>query len=213
MMEEGEEGGCPPLGKRRTYHHGQLKQALIAAAAQLVEEKGAESFSMADACRLAGVSTAAPYRHFRDRNDLLAEVVNQGFRDLTEANREAVMSAGEGTLEGIVAMGKSYVNFAARQPGIFRLMFGQNAHVKQVEGVLESGMDCFGGLIRQVAIYCESTGRDEDAREVALRLWTFVHGAASLLIDEDYGHVAPDLDVDRLIEAAAPGLIMEGEAR
>jgi len=213
MMEDGEHGDGPSLGKRSGYHHGHLKQALIAAAAQLVEEKGAENFSMADACRLAGVSTAAPYRHFRDRNDLLAEVVNQGFRDLTEVNREAVMSAGEGTLEGIIAMGKSYVGFAARQPGIFRLMFGQNAHVKQVEGVLETGMDCFGGLIRQVAIYCGSTGRDEDAREVALRLWTFVHGAASLLIDEDYAHVAPDLDVDRLIETATPGLIMEGAAR
>jgi AcrR family transcriptional regulator len=206
-MEENEADEGKALGKRKTYHHGQLKEALIAAATQLVEEKGPDNFSLADACRQAGVSTAAPYRHFRDRNELLAEVVNRGFQGLADANREAVMRAGEGTLAGIVAMGKSYVGFAARQPGVFRMMFGQNAQVKQVEGVLETGLDCFGGLIRQVQIYCASHQRDDDARAVALRLWTFVHGAASLLIDDDYAHVAPGMDVDELIEAATPALL------
>jgi len=208
-MEEDSPDAGKTMGKRKSYHHGQLKEALIAAATQLVEEKGPDNFSLADACRLAGVSTAAPYRHFRDRNELLAEVVNQGFRGLAEANHEAVARAGEGTLSGIIAMGKSYVRFAERQPGVFRMMFGQNTQVKQVEGVLETGLDCFGGLIRQVQIYCAAQGREDDAREVALRLWTFVHGAASLLIDEDYAHVAPGMDVDGLIEAATPRLILE----
>jgi len=208
-MEEGEADEGKALSKRKSYHHGQLKEALIAAATQLVEEKGPDNFSLADACRRADVSTAAPYRHFRDRNELLAEVVNRGFQGLADANREAVMRTGEGTLEGIVAMGQSYVGFAARQPGVFRMMFGQNAQVKQVEGVLETGLDCFGGLIRQVQIYCASNGRSDDARAVALRLWTFVHGAASLLIDDDYAHVAPGMDVDLLIEEATPRLILE----
>jgi len=212
-MEENEADEGKALGKRKSYHHGQLKAALIAAATQLVEEKGADNFSLADACRLAGVSTAAPYRHFRDRNELLAEVVNQGFRDLAEANRAGVEAAGEGTLYGIIEMGKSYVCFAARQPGVFRMMFGQNAQVKQVDGVLETGLDCFGGLIRQVELYCAAQGRDDDAREVALRLWTFVHGAASLLIDDDYAHVAPGMDVDTLIEAATPRLILKDAGR
>ncbi len=206
-MEDNAAANGEALGKRKSYHHGQLKEALIAAAAQLVEEKGAENFSMADACRLAGVSTAAPYRHFRDRNELLAEVVNQGFRDLAEADHQAVLTAGEGTLEGIIEMGKSYVGFAARRPGVFRLMFGQNSHVKRVEGVLEEGMECFGEVIQQVALYCETHGCKEDARQVALRLWTFVHGAASLLIDEDYAHIAPDLDVYALIAEATPRLL------
>ncbi len=206
-MEDDTRGKAPELGKRQTYHHGELKEALIAAATRLVEEKGPDNFSLADACRLAGVSTAAPYRHFRDRNELLAEVVNQGFRGMAEANREAVMAVGEGTLDGIIAMGKSYVGFAARQPGVFRMMFGQNTQVKQVEGVLETGLECFGWVIQQVELFCVREGRDDDAREVALQLWTFVHGAASLLIDEDYAHVAPGTDVDKLIEAATPRLL------
>ncbi|RIA55397.1 TetR family transcriptional regulator [Dichotomicrobium thermohalophilum] len=209
-MEENEPDGGQALGKRKSYHHGQLKEALITAATQLVEEKGPDNFSLADACRRAGVSTAAPYRHFRDRNELLAEVVNRGFRGLAEANRAAVMRVGEGTRDGIIEMGKSYVGFAAGQPGVFRMMFGQNAQVKKVEGVLETGMDCFGGLIRQVEMYCAANGRDDDARDVALRLWTFVHGAASLLIDEDYAHVAPGMDVNKLIETATPRLLGEG---
>ncbi len=211
-MEDNEPEDGQALGKRKSYHHGQLKEALIAAATQLVEEKGPDNFSLADACRLAGVSTAAPYRHFRDRNELLAEVVNRGFHGLAEANCEAVMRAGEGTLDGIIEMGKSYVGFAARQPGVFRMMFGQNAQVKQVEGVLETGLDCFGGLIRQVELYCAAQGRDDDARAVALRLWTFVHGAASLLIDEDYAHVAPGMDVDTLIAAATPRLLSDNQS-
>jgi len=70
-------------------------------------------------------------------------------------------------------------------------------------------MDCFGEVIQQVAIYCEKYAYREDARQVALRLWTFVHGAASLLIDDDYSHIAPELDVYELVEEATPRLLLD----
>ncbi len=189
------------------YHHGDLRGALILAARQLVEQKGAENFSLADACRLAGVSTAAPYRHFRDRDEILAEVTASGFELLSDSSMAAVAEKGVGTLDGIVAMGHAYVKFAVENQAVFRLMFGQNPAIKGTEPVTGEGQACFGKVIEQVAIYCEKNRVPGDAAIIAVKLWTFVHGAASLLIDEDYEKVAPGIDVWDLIEKTTPGLL------
>ena len=193
--------------RKDRYHHGELRDALIRAARQLVLEHGAEHFSLADACRLAGVSTAAPYRHFRDKQEILEEIVAQGFDELSARSKAAVSRHGEGTIDGIIAMGQAYVAFAVEETAMFRLMFGQDPVLKKVEGVVARGHNCFAGVIEQVAIYCARNGIDNDAAATALKLWTFVHGAASLLIDGDYDVVAPGLDVNAMIAATAPNLL------
>ena len=114
---------------------------------------------------------------------------------------------GEGTLDGIIAMGQTYVAFAVEQTAVFRLMFGQQPSLKEAEHVHGTGQACFGNLIEQIALYCKRNKVRGDEEEIALRLWTFVHGAASLLIDRDYDAVAPQIDVKALIAAATPGLI------
>ena len=114
---------------------------------------------------------------------------------------------GEGTLDGIIAMGQTYVAFAVEETAVFRLMFGQQPSLKEAEHVHGTGQACFGNLIEQIALYCKRNKVRGDEEEIALRLWTFVHGAASLLIDRDYDAVAPQIDVNRLIAAATPGLI------
>lgn len=194
------------------YHHGDLRESLISAAFQLVSERGAEHFSLADACRLAGVSTAAPYKHFRDRDEILEEVVQRGFDVMSEQAMQAVARHGEGTLAGIVEMGEAYVDFAVEQQSLFRLMFGQHPTLKKAECVRHEGRDCFGKVINQVAIYCEKNGVASDATEIAVRLWTFVHGAASLTIDEDYDAVVPGFDVKRMVREATPMLLDVGNA-
>ena len=200
---------CCEIKSKEKYHHGDLREALVASSYALVAEHGAENFSLADACRRAGVSTAAPYKHFRDRNEILEEVVARAFDELAVRSIAAVQEAGEGTLEGIVAMGRAYLNFAVDEQRLFRLMFGQNPALKQAELVVSDGRRCFSGVIEQVGIYCERNGLKGDPNQIAVRLWTFVHGAASLLIDEDYATVAPDLDVDALIAGTAPLLLAE----
>lgn len=189
------------------YHHGDLREALIAAAYQLVNESGAENFSLADACRCAGVSTAAPYRHFKDREALLAEVTARGFDAMSVKHRAAVEARGEGTLEGIIAMGQAYVAFADEQQGIFRLMFGQDPALAEFPHVAETGANCFGYLIEQVAKYCVANGHPRNANAIAAELWTFVHGASSLLIDGKYARVTPGLDVNAMIAQATPLLL------
>lgn len=192
---------------KERYHHGDLREALIQATASLVEERGAENFSLADACRCAGVSTAAPYRHFRDKQEILEEITARGFDLLTERSMEAVEAAGSGTIEGITAMGRTYVAFAIEEQALFRLMFGQHPKLKSAELVETRGHDCFDRVIGQVARYCENNGIEGDAREIAVQLWTFVHGAASLIIDQDYEKVVPDVDIEKMIQTATERLL------
>lgn len=195
------------LPRRDAYHHGELREALIRATRQLVVERGAENFSLADACRVAGVSTAAPYRHFRDKQEILEEIVVRGFQELGRRSQEAVQTKGEGSLDGIIAMGQAYVAFAVEETAVFRLMFGQNPALKKAEHVVGTGQDCFAGVISQVATYSIEQGIDANPQAIALDLWTFVHGAACLLIDGDYSKVAPGLDINRLIANATPRLL------
>jgi AcrR family transcriptional regulator len=189
------------------YHHGELREALISATRRLVEERGAENFTLADACRVAGVTTAAPYRHFRGKQEILEEIASRGFGELRSRSTAMLVKKGEGTLEGIIAMGQAYVAFAVEETAVFRLMFGQEPSLKKAEHVLGTGHACFANLIDQVALYCKRNQVRGDAQEIALKLWTFVHGAASLLIDRDYDVVAPKIDINELIASATPGLL------
>jgi len=201
------------LQARTRYHHGELREALIAATRKLVEERGAENFTLADACRVAGVTTAAPYRHFQGKQEILAEIASRGFDELKSGAMAVVAEKGEGSLEGIIALGQAYVAFAVKETAVFRLMFGQEPSLKKAKPVLGTGQDCFVHVINQVALYCKRNKVRGDAQEIALKLWTFVHGAASLLIDQDYEAVAPGIDVNKLIAAATPGLLAAAPRR
>ena len=172
-----------------------------------MDERGAENFTLADACRLAGVSTAAPYKHFRDKNEILQELIVQGFDQMAQSRKTAVANHDRGSVEGIIAMGRAYVDFAVREPAVFRLMFAQNPILKSAPHVQDHGRACFSGVIDDVATFCAVNNIQGNAGAIALQLWTFVHGAACLLIDEDYEKVAPGLDVNALIAQAAPGLL------
>src|SRR5262249_25093909 len=193
--------------RKDRYHHGELREALIRATRKLVEQRGAENFTLADACRVAGVTTAAPYRHFRGKQEILEEIVSRGFEELSKRSTAILAEKGEGTLEGIVAMGQSYVAFAVEETAVFRLMFGQEPSLKKAEHVLGTAHACFAKLIDQIALYCKRNKVRGDAQLIALRLWTFVHGAASLLIDQDYAAIAPNIEINQLIAGATPGLL------
>ena len=193
--------------RKRRYHHGDLRETLIEATRELLVEKGADGFTLADACRRAGVTTAAPYKHFRDKSEILEEIVERGFDELTVRSRAAVEAHGPGTLGGIVAMGQAYVAFAVAETAVFRLMFGQSTAVKRAQDVEDSGRACFAGVIAQVELFCAQGQVPGDAKTLALELWTFVHGAACLLIDQDYDKVAPGLDVSRLVAEVTPRLL------
>ncbi|MEM1362244.1 MAG: TetR/AcrR family transcriptional regulator [Pseudomonadota bacterium] len=167
--------------KKVAYHHGDLRSQLVEATRQLVEEKGPSGFSVAEAARQAAVSSAAPYRHFKDRTAMLHAVAEAGMKRLTASFDEKSASLPEGSVEVIATLGCAYVDFAAQEPGVFRLIFA--AHEETPESLEEAASECHGRLLRQVAMRIGAPIDSEATRLAARPLWMLVHGAAFLLID------------------------------
>lgn len=162
------------------YHHGDLRQQLISATRALVEEKGPDGFSVSEACRAAGVSTAAPYKHFQDRTEILQAVAMEGYGEMTQSFHDAVRGKEAGSLEAISAIGVAYVRFAEANPEVFRMMF---AFKDKTDAMEMSGMGCYGVVLGQIAAWMGRREIDEAVMKAGFPLWTFVHGLSFLSID------------------------------
>lgn len=108
---------------KRGYHHGNLRQALIDAALDLIAEKGPQGFTMAEAAKLADVSAAAPYRHFTGRDDLIVEIARQGFDLFADLLEFAYRDGQPSPLAAFEAVGHAYLAFARKHPGHYVAMF------------------------------------------------------------------------------------------
>ena len=172
------------VAQKKPYHHGDLRAELLSVVRALVEENGPDGFSIAQAARLAGVSTAAPYKHFKDKNDLLCELCIDGMGRMLERMRAETAPYDPSDLTHIAAMGKAYIDFARAEPGIFRVMFGLTEGHDKSDEVMAMGRSCFETVIRAVALYQGKTEMDLEAERRAYNLWTAVHGHAFLNIDD-----------------------------
>ena len=187
------------------YHHGDLRESLIKATLELIRVNGPEKFSMADACKEAGVSKAAPYRHFSNREALLESVIEHGFNEMTKAMQEASRDLAPGSNQRIIALGITYVNFAVAEPELFRLMFGEK--IKPLNECDEPmGRGTFQLLLDEIIV---RTGyRDiHKLMEIAFPLWTLVHGAATLTIDNSYEMIYPDSDTEAMLKSTTETLL------
>lgn len=163
--------------ERGTYHHGDLRAALLTAARALLDEGGVAAVSLREAARRAGVTPAACYRHFADKDALLTALAVQGFGEFAEALGQA-FRGGQRTL---AEMGVAYVAFAVQRPGLFRLMFGpavaDRSRSPELLQAIGAATQLFEGGLKSHA----ATGPDD--RVAALRAWATVHGLATLAID------------------------------
>lgn len=169
---------------KRSYHHGNLRAHLMAAALEIVRETGAASLSLRDAARRAGVSHTAPYRHFRNRAALLAVLAEEGFRDMAAEMQAASAAAEDEPIERLRLMGLAYVRFAARHPGHFRVMFGPEAAYEHDHSVRHAGEGVYT-LMRDALEQAQDLGqlRNDDYRIQARTAWALMHGLASLIVD------------------------------
>jgi AcrR family transcriptional regulator len=167
---------------RRPYHHGNLRAALLEAALVLVQREGVEALTLRGVARRAGVSPAAPYRHFADKRALLAAVAEEGFRLLATALREA--GGAEDPRERFRARGRAYVGFATAHPSHFRVMFGRElADRTGYPGLRDAGAAAFDALVEGM-LEAQRAGvvREGDPRELGLAAWSAMHGLSSLLL-------------------------------
>ncbi|MFF2084000.1 TetR/AcrR family transcriptional regulator [Nocardia sp. NPDC058176] len=158
------------------YHHGDLPSALLRAAVELLEENGAAELSLRAVARRAGVSTAAPYRHFADRDALLSAVAAVGYQDL--ANRLIAACQSPTTPEDLAAIAVAYVRFALDRPGLFRVMFAEPCDPTSPERV--AATEAIHGYVKAV-VRQAFPGSDPDSMSNAV--WALVHGLAFLHLD------------------------------
>ena len=210
---------------KKAYHHGDLRGALLTAALSILEEHGDPALlSLREAARRAGVSAMAPYRHFADKDALLAAIATIGFEKLGASLRAAEIqaaeaqapevrasevrasevlgadahgAAGQARRAPLDAQGVAYVAFACKHPALFRLMFGASAPAK-TGGLADTATRTFGVLADRVA-QMVPPGVSAD---VALAAWALVHGLAMLAVDGQLAHFGepPEVLAARIVE-------------
>lgn len=192
-------------GRRRDgYHHGNLREALVAAALDLLATKGPTGFTFAEAARAAGVSAAAPYRHYRDREDLMAEVARRGFERFAAALAKAWNDGKPAPLEAFQRMGKAYLDFARAEPAFYIAMFeAQIPHSSTKE--LQKAADAAFAVLREGAQALAATLPPEKrppALMMSLHIWSLAHGIASLFGRGDAARRSLPMEPEELLEAA-----------
>ena len=191
-------------GGKRGYHHGNLREALIEAALSLIAEKGPSGFSFADAARSAGVSSAAPYRHFRDREALIADVARRGFELFEQRLDKAWNDGRPDTFTAFENTGRAYLQFAREEPAHYSAMFEAGVEL-DADPELRKAADAAFAVIRKAAeALCAlaPAGARPPAMMVALHLWSMAHGIASLFGRGDAGRRKLPMAPEELLEAA-----------
>lgn len=198
-------------GGRRGYHHGNLREALIEAALKLISEKGPSGVTFAEAARAAGVSAAAPYRHFRDRDALMADVARKGFERFEAALRSSWDEGRPGIRNAFERLGRGYLSFVRDEPAYFSAMFESGLDLSRHPEVKVAGDRAFEVLHSAcetlVAVLPPET--QISALTMALHIWSLSHGIAALF---GHGHGARRLisvTPEDLLEAAT-GIYMQG---
>jgi AcrR family transcriptional regulator len=172
----------PRMKRRKPYHHGNLREALLEAAIRLIAEVGPTAFTLREVARRAGVSHNAPYRHFHDKDDLMAAVATQGFRELTEGMVQ-VSENQSNALHRLKQAGLEYVTFALRRPEHFTVMFDAPLSKHEHPEAAQAAEQAFGTLVNLVK-NCQEDGSlpSGDPLRLALLAWSTVHGIAKLAI-------------------------------
>jgi AcrR family transcriptional regulator len=153
---------------RSSYHHGALRPALIAAARTLLDEGGPDAVGLREAARRVGVSATATYRHFKDKDALLAALAVEGFREFG-----AALAASESAPAPLSAMGAAYIDFALAKPGMFRLMFSPMLSARRDDEELQAAAR---------AAFADAPA-DPQIPAAAIAAWSLVHGLSHLILD------------------------------
>ena len=188
----------------RGYHHGNLREALIEAARKLIAEKGPAGFTFADAARFAGVSPAAPYRHFRDRDALLADVAREGFGRFEAMLKTGWANGRPDPLTAFNNVGRAYLAFARAEPAYYAAMF-EAGLPPDLNAELRAAGDRAFAVLRGAAEALTAllpTGQRPPALMMSLHVWAMAHGIASLFGRGDAGRRSLPMSAEELLESA-----------
>ncbi|MDE0942160.1 MAG: TetR/AcrR family transcriptional regulator [Alphaproteobacteria bacterium] len=195
--------GSKRTGGRRGYHHGNLTEALVQAALDLIAKHGPAGFTFAEVTRAVGVSPAAPYRHYKDRDALMADIARRGFEAFAESLSQAWNDGQPDALSAFKTVGQAYLAFARDEPAYFTAMF-ETRLPKDASRELSQATDDAFAVLRQA---CEAliaqlpTGKRPPALMMALHVWSMAHGIAALFGRGDSSRRNVPMSPEDLLEA------------
>ena len=170
--------------RKRQYHHGDLRAALIEASLSLIAKHGVQGLALSDAARLAGVSVAAPYRHFKDKEALLAEIAREGFVTFRDGLAKSLQTHPENKVNRLVEMGVAYVDFALRHRAHFKVMWEGGLNKNDYPEVAETAYQAYLLLEGAALDLLPEAPRDRQ-QALITAAWTTVHGFASLTLEKE----------------------------
>ncbi|WP_062563597.1 TetR/AcrR family transcriptional regulator [Paracoccus aminovorans] len=188
---------------RSSYHHGNLRQALVEATVKLIEDSGPQGFTLAEAARLAGVSAAAPYRHFAGRDELLEEVARQGFEEFADRLEAAFDDGRPRPLTAFLRMGQAYLAFAAERRGFYIAMFESGISIAGNSALQQASERARGVLVRGAeSLFVARPGPRPPAGMIADHIWALSHGVVELFGRGKPGARSPIAPADMLESGA-----------
>lgn len=195
---------------RKSYHHGNLRQALVEATLSLIEQKGPLGFTLAEAARSAGVSAAAPYRHFKNREDLIAEVARQGFKQFGDRLETAYDDGRPTPLAAFGALGQVYLDYARGNPGSYVAMFESGVDIgadPELAMISQRAMSVLVRAAERLVAQLPAAERPP-ATMVANHVWALLHGVVELFArGQPVGRVA--YSAEEMLESGT-GIYLRG---
>ena len=178
---------------KRGYHHGNLRQALIDAALQLIEDKGPTGFTLSEAAKFAGVTPAAVYRHFQGREDLIAEIARQGYAIFGDTMEYAYQSGQPSALAAFEATGRAYLAFARKYPGHYIAMFESGISVNRDPDLAAVAERSWGVLEKAATDLSQHIPEDRrpPAKMFSAHIWALSHGVVEIFARNSPGNTSP----------------------
>ena len=201
------------MDPRRGYHHGRLKDALVDAARALVAERGPAGFTLAELAKLVGVTSAAPYRHFSDRNALMAELARRGFELFGQRLAGAWNNGIPDPKAALGRMGAAYLAFAREEPGLYSAMFSNVGALAAPDAGAAADKALTLLRIACDAILRANGGRPDGAHSLAYEIWAMSHGVAMLTLAGHLTGAADGSDPAQILNDAISGLIATSARR
>ena len=197
---------------RSNYHHGDLRNALIIAAAELIERDGTLEFSMAEAAANAGVSAAAPYRHFADKEELLKAVRQLAILGLGVEAAKTASQHPAGSIEDILEMGHTYLSYARKKHAFFSLMWDDRGDIEETRENVAKNHGGFMVLVNLLKAFCEANGNPSiNSVQLATQIWSMTHGIATLeasqLINLFDRSIEPEALLDHSVRTLLAGTV------
>lgn len=184
-----------PIRPSGSYHHGNLRAALVEAGLSLLEQGSTGDFSLRELARQVGVSANATYRHFASKEALMLAMAAEGYRRFTQALVEGAMCS-DNPRERFLGAGRGYVGFARKNPALFRLMFGRFTTTHESEELFDAGQIAYMALSHGVAGFLGKPVDDPRVQTASVQCWSLVHGLTHLILD---GQLDKMGDIDALI--------------